>query len=119
MSNQAHVHDLPDSLITDTLAFDEYLEIRRPNRVFCGEQALLFAVLVDALDVYAKTVNSVTTKAKNRLREVVDWFGSGNTDNPFSFECICEVLGLNPASIRSALKTDRLKSIKTVRRFAI
>jgi hypothetical protein len=73
------------------------------------ERDLLFAVLNDAVQILLGAVRTPSLPRDSgdigrRYKEVVRWMESCDTDYVFSFECVCESLGMNPAHIRAGFK---------------
>jgi hypothetical protein len=46
-------------------------------------------------------------RARTQFAEVSDWFNARNCHDPFAFESICEVLGIDPNSLRRGLQRLR------------
>jgi len=69
-----------------------------------AEGRLLLAVLQDAINCYLEDVNCTGRHARARFREVNDWFNARNCHDLFAFESICEVFGIDPPSVRRALR---------------
>ncbi len=67
------------------------------------ERRLMLAVLEDAIDAYLANVGALRGIRRARFNEAASWFGSNDTEWPFSFVCICDVLGIDPAVIRRML----------------
>src|SRR5712691_11258697 len=74
------------------------------------ERRLLLAVLENAVRTYRQYVFTPS----RLLREVEDWLFDENRDDPFSFETICDALGLSAEAVRRGIlhsepktKTDK------------
>jgi hypothetical protein len=110
-------HDkILETLHDDPVLRFEYYALQTRN-VLDGERALMFAVLVDALDTYVKTRNAKGHRKRAEFNEVDGWIRSRATSSPFSFENICDSLGLNPDAIRFSLKSPRFNERQTIRHF--
>jgi hypothetical protein len=110
-------HDkILETLNDDPVLRFEYYAMRTHN-VLDGERALMFAVLVDALDTYVKTRNAKGHRKRAEFNEVDSWIRSRTTGSPFAFENICESLGLNPDAIRFSLKSPRFNERNAIRHF--
>jgi hypothetical protein len=68
-----------------------------------GEQRLMLAVLEDAIEYFQEYVLATDKKGKQLFQEAEEWILEKNNEWIFSFENICEVLGLNPNYIRQGL----------------
>ncbi len=68
-----------------------------------GEEALILAVLEDAIHCFQKYLMARNRRGENLFREAEDWILATDVDSPFSFENICETLGLDPSYLREGL----------------
>ena len=78
-----------------------------------GEERLMFAVLENAVEYFQKYVLARKPRGKQLFQEAEEWFLDEDGEGLFSFESICETLGLHPAHIRKGLmvwKEARLKA---------
>ena len=95
-----------DSLLQpDTLLPAQYLEtIRRENHLD-PEKMLMLAVLEDGVICFQKYISTQDEKGKRLLSEAEEWLlmEQNGEDWLFSFDNVCETLGLNPGYIREGL----------------
>jgi CheY-like chemotaxis protein len=91
------------ALEPDILAPYQYLKIRRRTEPAAPEKALMFAVLADAIETYQKFAAAKSSRGKTLFREVEAWLWNEQSDAVFSFLNICEVLQLDPGSLRRRL----------------
>src|SRR6266478_4850849 len=88
----------------DFLVPVQFFDLTRRRSMLDGETRLVFAVLEDAVRCYVKTVNSARRCDREQYDEVQRWFhAEAGIHSPFSFEYVCDVLGIEPASLRSRL----------------
>jgi hypothetical protein len=88
----------------DFLVPVQFFDLTRRRSMLDGETRLVFAVLEDAVRCYVKTVNSERRGDREQFDEVRRWFhAEAGTRSPFSFEYVCDVLGIEPASLRERL----------------
>jgi hypothetical protein len=87
----------------DTLIPNQYWETLRRKGGLEREQKLMLAVLEDATWIYIKCFS----KKNTLFLEVEDWFRHKGNDRLFSFENICDVLGLSADYIRRGLRVWR------------
>ncbi|HXV83493.1 MAG TPA: hypothetical protein VEG60_26850 [Candidatus Binatia bacterium] len=78
----------------DTFQRATYLE---PERV------LMLAVLEDAIDSLQKHAVGVAGKNKKLFDETISWVRTEDDDWLFSFNNVCDTVGLNPGRLRCAL----------------
>lgn len=88
----------------DFLVPVQFFDLTRRRAMLDGETRLLFAVLEDAVRCYVKTVNSSRRCDREQFDEVHRWFhAEAGVHSPFSFEYVCDVLGIEPTSLRGRL----------------
>ncbi len=68
-----------------------------------GERALLSALLFDGIQSFINYMCAGTDSEKKRHREAFDWIRSRRVDYIFSFENVCECLGINAEYLRCGL----------------
>ncbi|MDO8432750.1 MAG: hypothetical protein Q7S58_10130 [Candidatus Binatus sp.] len=106
----------------DFLVPVQYFDLIRRRTNLDGETRLVFAVLEDAVRCYVKSINSPRPGDRARFAEVQRWFhAEAGTHSPFSFEYVCDVLGIEPVALRERLglmSTDDLptKQMRSVGR---
>jgi hypothetical protein len=79
------------------------LELLLKRTVLQGEEALMLAVLADAIECFQKYVLATDEKGKKLFIEAQEWILETNSNWLFSFENICEVLRLDPNYTRQGL----------------
>lgn len=67
-------------------------------------QALMRAVLDDALECWRKQFQSKSRRVQRLAREAEEWMLSEEANWPFSFVNICFALGLEPGYVRRRLR---------------
>jgi hypothetical protein len=68
-----------------------------------GEERLMLAVLENAVEYFQKYVLARNPGGKQRFQEAEEWFLEKDGEALYSFENICETLGLHPDPIRKGL----------------
>jgi hypothetical protein len=68
-----------------------------------GEEALILAVLEDAIACFQKYVLAQNEKEMNIFQEAEEWILKKNSDWFLSFENVCEILQLDPDYLRQGL----------------
>ena len=87
----------------DTLLSDQYFENLRRKTFFEPEKRLMLAVLEDAIRYYQDNWFSRNSKRKRIFDETEEWIFTPDSDWVFSFDHVCETLGLSPAYLRRGL----------------
>ena len=67
------------------------------------EEALMLAVLADAIECFQKNVFADNERQKKAFQEAEAWILKKNNDWLFSFDSICETLQLTPDYLRQGL----------------
>ena len=95
----------------DTVLPAQYLETVRRKTHLEPEKKLMLSVLEDAVACFQKYAFTRDARGKSLLREAEEWIKEDTTEWLFSFDNICESLGLTPTYIREGLrqwKEDRV-----------
>ncbi len=87
----------------DTLLPEQYFSLlgRKPLQ---GEKRLLLAMLEDAVHCFQTYLLAKKPHERRLFQESEEWIDSTDGLWFFSFENICDVLGVNPGRMRDALK---------------
>ena len=78
-----------------------------------GERRLLLAILEDAIRCFQTYLFARETRGRVLFREAEQWLASEDRDL-FSFETICEVLGIDPQQVRRGLHRWRDRQLEGV-----
>lgn len=89
-----------------------------PQRNQAPEQRLMIAVLHDALDCLDKYRFATDTHDRRLFHEAMEWFLADDIEWPYSFECICSVLGLDATAVRQRLCIEPVSQSKIQRSMA-
>ena len=85
-----------------------------------GEHRLMLAILEDAVALYVKSLSSdgdaVTQRETCAARA---WLQSRDRSLPFTFECICDLLGFDSGYIRRGLRVLRGTPFEAAARLAV
>ena len=79
-----------------------------------GEERLMLAVLENAVEYFQKYVLARKPSGKQLFQEAEEWFLDKDSDALYSFESICETLGLHPDPIRKGLMVWKEARLKTL-----
>ena len=103
----------PDTLLPEQY-FAEYSRDSGTRR----ERHLMLAVLRDALDCYQKYALARDPRGRVIFADAAEWIGSDDREWAFSFENICDVLGLDSAYVRRGLSKWHQQKTPVARRSA-
>ncbi len=95
----------------DTLLPHQYFETVRRKAYLEPEKRLMLAVLEDAVLCFQDNVLAQSGKRKKLFEEAEEWILEEDDDGVFSFENICEVLGLDPRYVRQGLQRWKEKKL--------
>lgn len=101
MSTFDEVNDLP--LQGDAILPSQFHGSRRGGERVEGEKRLMCAVLEDALRCFERNLKARSGRARRAFVEAEYWLFKERNDGPFSFEHVCEALGLSPDYVRRAV----------------
>lgn len=95
----------------DTLLPDQYLETFRRKAHLEPEKRLMLTILEDAIACFQKYLFARDGKGKLLFREAEEWVMEEGSNWLFSFENICELLGLEPRYVRQGLVRWKQKKL--------
>ena len=72
-----------------------------------GEMRLLLAVLEDGIATFQQHVRDRDRKGRQLFRDAAEWIESPCVDGPFTFEVICDALGIDAEYLRAGLRRWR------------
>ncbi len=92
----------------DTLLPEQFFALlgRKPLQ---GEKRLLLAMLEDAVHCFQTYLLAKKPHERRLFQEAEEWIESTESHWYFSFENICEILGIHPGRMRDALKQWKAK----------
>jgi hypothetical protein len=100
----------------EILTPEQYYDERRDDSAIYPVKRLMMAVLEDALRCFQ---NNSTAKGGPRQRlfaEAHEWLCGDSCDGPFSFETVCETLGIEPQYLRNGLLIWRQEQLNGLNR---
>ncbi len=90
--------------VPDTMLPSQYFDRIRHRTDTSGERRLMIAVLEDAIDVYRKQAGARDNRRQQMFLDAEAWIEDADRSWIFSFENICEVLGLDAGYVRGGLR---------------
>jgi transposase-like protein len=109
---------LSSIFVPEVLTPEQYYDTRRATSAIAPVKRLMMAVLEDALRCFQNHADAKKGSRKRLFNEAEQWLCGEEGDGPFSFESVCETLGIEPSFLRSGLKEWRhqqLAGISTAR----
>jgi hypothetical protein len=96
-----------------------------PEQYFAGlgketgatnERGLMLAILRDAVECYQKYALARDPQGEDLHRDAAEWIFSNDREWPFSFENICDVLGVDAEYVRFGLAPLQRRTPRKTRR---
>src|SRR5713226_3759658 len=81
-----------------------FLESQLHSRVRSGEAELMLALLKDGIDCFFKSLAARDEKGTELFAETDSWIFEHHGDWLFSFENVCETLGIDASCLRARLR---------------
>lgn len=100
----------------DIVLPEQFFQGARRDSYASGEKALMLAVLEDGIRCFQEHLRNPRSNPRLLSKEAEEWIRAVDYDWPFSFNNVCEVLGIDPAALRGALlawKSKRLADTAT------
>jgi len=87
----------------DTLLSAQYFDSRRSATLPEAERRLMLAILQDAIACYRDYLFSQSGKGKRLFDDAETWIMTADADWIFSFDHVCQALGINSEYVRRGL----------------
>jgi hypothetical protein len=87
----------------DTLLPEQYLDTFRRKLHLEPEKKLMLAILEDAIACFQKYAGARDSKSRDLFSEAEEWIQQSGGEGVFTFDMVCEALGLNPDYLRKGL----------------
>jgi len=84
-----------------------------------GEQRLMLAVLVDAINVLQSWQSGGSARKRRNFAEAAQWVNSPGTSRPFSFDSVCDALEIDSELLRSRLRVLTVRPANSAHRPAL
>jgi hypothetical protein len=95
---------LPRLIEPEVLLPSQYFNRFNGRSILEGERRLMLAVLEDAVACFQKYADASRPRGQRLFQEAEEWFFEGESVWPFSFESICDVLGIDGNYFRTNLQ---------------
>ena len=90
----------------------------RKDSYLSGEKALMLAVLEDGIRCFQEHLTNPRSNPRLLSKQAEDWIGAIDYEWPFSFNNVCETLGIDPEALRERLFTWKAKQLASTERVA-
>src|SRR5262245_16480184 len=95
----------------DTLLPEQFLETFRRKLHLEPEKKLMLAILEDGIACFQKYLFARDGKGKALFREAEAWVEEKGGETVFSFDSVCESLGLDPDYLRRGVTTWKARAL--------
>jgi hypothetical protein len=97
--------------VPDSMLPSQYFDRVARRTEYDGERRLMVAVLEDAVDVYRKLAGAHDGRRQQLFRDAEEWIESNDRNWIFSFQNICDVLGIEAEYLRRGLRTIKAQAL--------
>jgi hypothetical protein len=97
--------------VPDTMLPSQYFDRVARRTEYDGERRLMIAVLEDAVDVYRKLAGARDARREQLFRDAEQWIESDDRGWIFSFQNICDVLGIEVEYLRRGLRAIKKQAL--------
>jgi hypothetical protein len=104
----------PALLVPDALLPSQYVDRIGRRWGADPERRLLLAILEDAVEVYLKHAAAVGPRHRRLFADAERWVEDTDRSRLCAFETVCEVLGLDAASLRRGLRAHKARARGTI-----
>src|SRR5438067_5513874 len=94
---------LADLFAPDIILPEQFVEGVRTDSYVSGEKALMLAVLEDGIRCFQEHLRNPRSNPRLLSRQAEEWIRAVDYEWPFSFNNVCETLGIDPSALRAAL----------------
>jgi len=99
----------------DIVLPEQMIEGYRNDSYLSGEKALMLAVLEDGIRCFQEHLRNPRYNPRLLSQQAEEWISAEDWDWPFSFNNVCETLGIDPEALRSTLlrwKASRMAALQ-------
>ena len=87
----------------DTLLSGQYFDNLRRKTLLEPEKRLTLAILEDAIRCFQDNLSAQAVNKRKLFDEAAEWIAERDGDWIFSFDHVCETLGISPEYVRQGL----------------
>jgi len=100
--------------VPDVLTPEQYYDSRRDDSAIRPVKKLMMAILEDALRCFQNYADVKGGPRKRLFEDAEQWLCGDGGEGPFSFETVCETLGIEPGFLRNGLREWRTQQLAGV-----
>src|SRR5262249_61031004 len=92
----------------------QLVEGARSDSYISGEKAPRLAVLEDGIRCFQEHLRNPRSNPRLLSRQAEEWIRAVDYDWPFSFNNVCETLGIDPSALRAALLSWKIRRLAEI-----
>ena len=104
---------LAELFAPDIVLPEQFFEGARRDSYISGEKALMLAVLEDGIRCFQEHLTNPRSNPRLLSKQAEDWIRAVDYEWPFSFNNVCETLGIDPEALREKLLTWKAKRLQS------
>jgi hypothetical protein len=97
--------------VPDVLTPEQFYDSRKDDSAIRPVKKLMMAILEDALRCFQNNADAKVGTRKRLFNEAEHWLCGEGGEGPFSFETVCETLGIEPQFLRKGLRDWRIQQL--------
>jgi hypothetical protein len=98
--------------VPDVITPEQFYDSRKDDSEIRPVKKLMMAILEDALRCFQNNCDARSGSRKRLFQEAEHWLCGEGGDGPFSFDMVCETLGIEPTFLRGGLKEWRRQQLE-------
>jgi hypothetical protein len=98
-------------LVPDVITPEQYYDARRDDSTLRPVKRLMLALLEDALRCFQNNADAKSGPRRRLFVEAEQWLLCRGGQGPFSFDTVCETLGIEPDFLRNGLTDWRKQQL--------
>ena len=102
---------LADLFTPDIILPEQFFDGARRDSYISGEKALMLAVLEDGIRCFQEHLRNPRSNPRLLSRQAEEWIRAVDYDWPFSFNNVCETLGIDPSALRTTLLSWKVQRV--------
>lgn len=100
--------------VPDVITPEQFYDSRRDDSSIRPVKKLMIAILEDALRCFQNNCDAKAGPRKRLFQEAEHWLCGEGGEGPFSFEMVCETLGIEPKFLRAGLREWRRQQLEGI-----
>lgn len=97
--------------VPDVVTPEQFFDSRRDDSTIRPVKRLMLAVLEDALRCFQNNADAKSGPRRRLFDEAEEWLCGSGGEGPFSFDSVCQTLGIEPGFLRRGLLEWRTQQL--------